>query len=214
MVLDRVKNIKIIDLTHPIIDNLPVFPGDEPTGLYQNRFLAEDGYNNHRLEIDLHTGTHIDGPMHLTDSNTYISDIPLESFIGIGSVLDLSKEKEIKFKEEYNNKVKENSILLLYTGQSKKIGRKEYFQEHPIIHEDFAKFIIRKGVKMIGLDSPSPDNYPFEIHKLFFKNNVLIMENLINLELLLNIIEFEVISLPLNIKADSSIARVIARIVK
>lgn len=71
--------------------------------------------------------------------------------------------------------------------------------------------LVRKEIKMIGFDMPSPDKYPFEVHKCLFKGKILIAENLTNLEKLLDVGEFEVIALPLNIKADSSIARVIAR---
>jgi len=65
---------------------------------------------------------------------------------------------------------------------------------------------------MVGLDMPSPDKYPFEVHKLLFAKNILIAENLTNVEQLLHVESFEVIALPLYIKADSSIARIIARI--
>lgn len=71
--------------------------------------------------------------------------------------------------------------------------------------------LVRKRVKMIGLDTPSPDKIPFEIHKYLFQNNILIIENLTNLEKLIDGENFEVIALPLKIRADSSIARVIAR---
>jgi kynurenine formamidase len=62
---------------------------------------------------------------------------------------------------------------------------------------------------MIGLDSSSPDQSPFEIHKIFFKNNILICENLTNFDKVFGK-EFDVIALPLNVRADSSIARVVA----
>jgi kynurenine formamidase len=66
---------------------------------------------------------------------------------------------------------------------------------------------------MVGMDMPSPDKYPFEIHKLLFDNGIYIIENLMNLDKLLGIKKFEVIALPLKIKADSSIARVVAKVI-
>jgi kynurenine formamidase len=47
---------------------MPVYPGDDKTSLKASRFLAEDGYNDDRLEISMHAGTHVDGPRHLTAS--------------------------------------------------------------------------------------------------------------------------------------------------
>ncbi|MMZ61514.1 hypothetical protein D1872_236670 [compost metagenome] len=59
---------------------------------------------------------------------------------------------------------------------------------------------------------PSPDKFPFEIHKYLFSNQVLIAENLTNIDQLLNVNSFEIIALPLLINTDSSIARIIARL--
>ena len=202
---------KLIDLTHTIEDKLPVYPGDDETRLYQTKHLEIDKYNNHRLEISIHSGTHIDSPMHLTKKNEYISQIPLEKFIGEGCVLEVRNEFIVYMKEEYRDKVKENNIVLLCTGYDKKFGSDEYFDNSPIIDKNFAEFLIEKNIKILGLDSPSPDKYPFEIHKMLFDKDILIIENLKNLDQLLSINKFEVIAFPLNIKADGSILRVVAR---
>ncbi len=65
---------------------------------------------------------------------------------------------------------------------------------------------------MIGMDLPSPDKYPFEIHNMFFENDIPIIENMTNLNELNNIESFEVIALPLKIKAEASPVRVVAKI--
>ena len=202
---------KLIDLTHTIEDKLPVYPGDDETRVYQSKKLAIDKYNNHRLEISMHSGTHIDSPMHLTDRDEYISKLPLDKFIGEGCVLDVRNEALVKIKEEYREKVKENSIVLLCTGYDKKFGSYEYFNNSPIIDKEFAEFLIEKNIKILGLDSPSPDKYPFEIHNMLFDKDILIIENLKNIDQLLSVDKFEVIAFPLNIKADGSILRVVAR---
>jgi len=76
----------------------------------------------------------------------------------------------------------------------------------------FCEFLIEKKIKMLGMDTPSPDRYPFLIHKFLFKNNTYILENLTNLNLLLGEENFEVIAFPLKINADSSITRAVARL--
>ncbi|WP_307585910.1 cyclase family protein [Paenibacillus wynnii] len=95
---------------------------------------------------------------------------------------------------------------------SKLFGQAGYFKNHPVITLAFAELLVRKRVKMICLETPSPDQYPFEVHKYLFKNKILVTENLTNVEQLLNVDSFEVIALPLHIRADSSVARVIARV--
>lgn len=205
--------MKLIDLSHEIEDNMPVYPGDTKTNLLQIKSLSADKYNNHRLDISMHSGTHIDSPMHLTDCKQYISELSLESFIAQGCVLDVRNQAIIKLKAEYDTLVKQNSIVLLYTGFDVHYGTKEYYENCPCMDMELCKFLIEKNIKIVGMDIPSPDRYPFEIHKLLFKNNIYVMENLTNLDQLLNIDRFEVIAFPLKIKADSSMTRAVARII-
>ena len=74
------------------------------------------------------------------------------------------------------------------------------------------KFLLSKKVKMLGIDMPSPDRFPFEVHKFLFKNRIFILENLTNLDRLIGVKEFEIIAFPVKIKADSSMTRAVARI--
>ena len=202
---------KYIDLSQDIIDDMPIHPYDDQVRLYKDKFLDKDKYVNYRLEIGMHSGTHIDTPMHLTDRETYINEIPVDRFIGRGLLLDVRNESLIKFKEYYSDLVREDDIVLLYTGHSDRYGTKEYYAEQPLIDKDLANFFVEKSIKMLGMDLPSPDNYPFEIHKLLFDNNILIIENLTNLSELIDVIkDFDVIAFPLKIRAEASMARVVA----
>ncbi|MDK8179604.1 cyclase family protein [Paenibacillus sp. UMB4589-SE434] len=203
--------MKLIDLTHVLQHQVPVYPGDSEMELVQTKYLSRDGYCNHQLTMNMHTGTHIDGPMHLIESDLYLSDFPLDSFVGKGTLLDVSGMNRIEYKEEYEHLIGEGTILILYTGFSVYFGQEKYFTEHPIITKEFAELVVRKKIKLIGMDTPSPDRYPFETHKLWFDNQVLIAENLTNVDRLLDVSSFEIIALPLLIKADSSAARIIAR---
>lgn len=204
--------MKYIDLSHKIADRMPVYPGDINTNLTQDKFLSVDKYNNFKLETGMHTGTHIDSPMHLSENTEFISNFSLESFIGKGFVLDVRNKSIIGMKKEYLQLIPENSIVLFYTGHDLLYGSREYYEDFPCIDMELCEYLISKNVKMIGLDTPSPDKYPFEIHKKFFENGICIIENLTNLEKLNGVNEFEVIALPLKIDSDSSIARVIARV--
>lgn len=192
---------------------MPVYPGDIRTNLFQTKYLGVNGYNDHRLDISMHSGTHIDGPMHLTESSEYISEMPLEAFIGVGSVLDVREQAVIKMKPEYRELVEDGSIVLLYTGQDKFYGSKEYYEEHPVVSRELCEFLVDKNIKMLGVDMPSPDHYPFEIHKMLLRNGIYIIENLTNLDKLLVVKNFEVIALPLKMTADSSMTRAVARVV-
>ena len=70
----------------------------------------------------------------------------------------------------------------------------------------------RAGVSAAGFDSPSPDTAPFATHKKLLGHGILIIENLVNLERLLGVGEFEVVALPVKFAADGGLARVVARV--
>jgi len=197
-----------------IIDNMPVYPYDDKVKLFQDKFLEKDEYNNFKLEIGMHSGVHIDTSMHLINRKTFINEIPLEKFTGKGCLLDVRDKKIIGFKQEYTGVVNENDIVILYTNYGDKFGTEEYYRNHPVVNEDLANFFVEKNIKMLGMDLPSPDRYLFKIHKKLLENDVLIIENLTNLSKLININNFNIIAFPIKIKAEASMARVVASIIK
>lgn len=202
---------KLIDLSHLIQDGMPAYPGDPDTHLTQIRHLETDLYNNHSLHTGMHSGTHIDAPMHLTKRDEYISELPLQSFIGEGCVLDVRGEAIIRMRDEYREKIPANSIVLLCTGRDQYWGTDAYFADYPVVDAELAAHLVGKRIKLLGVDSPSPDHPPCLIHKQLFQHDIFIIENLTNLGSLFDVGRFEVIAFPLKIRADASIARVVAR---
>ncbi|CUM82888.1 MULTISPECIES: cyclase family protein [Bacteria] len=203
---------KYIDLSYEIEHQMAVYPGDDELKLYRHRFLNRDYYNDTKLETGMHVGTHIDAPSHLLNKDRFICDYPVEKFIGNGCLLDVRNEEIIKLKDEYLDKVQEGDIVLLYTGYDEFFGTDKYFENHPIVDEKLAQFFVDRGVKLIGIDMPSPDQYPFKVHHKLLENDILIIENLRNLKKLEGVKRFEVMAFPLNIRAEASLTRVVARI--
>ena len=201
-----------IDLSHEITDNMPVHPYDYKVRLYEDKVLEKDKFTNSRLETGMHAGTHIDAPRHFLNRDSYISDFPLDQFAGNGCLLDVRGETTISLKPQYE-RIQQGDIVLLLTGFSTLYGHADYyenFDNHPIVDLEFANFLCEKKIKMLGMDTPKPDNYPFDIHKLLLSNDILIMENLTNLNQLKGISNFEVYAFPLKIRAEGSIVRAVA----
>jgi kynurenine formamidase len=202
---------KYIDLSHPFNSHMPIYPGDEALELQRIKSFENDGHTNFRFKTSLHTGTHIDGPMHMTTSRQFIGDISIERLIGTGCLLNVDGENNILRKVEYESILMPDTIVVIRTGFGEKYGSEEYFAKHPTVSIELAQLFVKKRVKMICIDTPSPDSAPYPVHTLLLENRILIAENLINLEKLLDVQQFEIIALPLRILADSSPARIIAR---
>jgi kynurenine formamidase len=202
--------MKFIDLSHIISSELPVFPEDEPVSVSMNKEIERDGYTNFQLRTEMHVGTHVDGPMHLTIDQRFISEIPLDRFAGKGVLINVQGVERITLKEVESKKIESDRIVLFFSGFDKKFGTEEYFHNYPVFEEETIDFLVKQGVKMIGIDWFSPDRAPYPLHKILLENNILILENLKNLDQLIDK-DFEIFAFPLKIEADSSIVRAVAR---
>jgi len=196
--------MKILDLSMPIDEKTPTFPGDPKQEIEQIETIKENGVNKKRLTISSHFSTHIDAPFHMIENGKNLTDFPIETFIGEAIVINARKQLEPTL-----NGVKPNDIVFFFTGHTKKAYSKDFFKDNPVITKKTAQELIDKKIKIVGIDSFTPDNEPYEVHKLFFKHNILIVENLVNLDQLVGK-RFKCYILPLKIQdADGAPCRVI-----
>ncbi len=205
--------MKLIDISHIFNNNTPIYPGDYTHSLVKWKTLDEDYYTSYLLTSCLHTGTHIDVPMHLINDNKMVCDFSIDSFVGKGVLLDVRGENTIDMKPCYKEMIEEGSIVLIYTGFDKFYGMEEYFANHPTISTQLSDFLISKKIKILGMDMPSPDYPPFDIHKALLSNEIFILENITNLQELSEINNFEVIALPLKLSAEASFVRAVCRVI-
>jgi len=203
---------KYIDLSRRITPDLPTHPYDSPLSLIRDKTLERDGYVNTRLEGGMHSGTHLDVPMHLIRDGRYTADWDLNRFAGKGCLLDVREEESIAYRESYDSRIGEGDFVILLTGWSRHWEREEYFSGHPLVTEELADFFIDRKIGLLGMDQPSPDAYPFPVHKKLFARDIPILENLTNLESLLGRDDFEILAFPLKIEAEGSPVRAVARI--
>jgi kynurenine formamidase len=203
---------KLIDLTQTIVHHMPTYPGELPTQLLPISDFRKDGFANYLLQIGMHNGTHIDGPMHMSESTDYLSQIPINRFMGNGILCNTIAHNTNELIKQLEHKELSDSIVLIYTGYSQNFGKEGYFENYPAIDMRLLEFLASKSVSIIGVDSPSPDHSPYPAHHLLFAKNILILENLTNLDQLVGANQFKVTALPLKTKTDSSPARVVAHI--
>ena len=107
-------------------------------------------------------------------------------------------------------KIKENDIVLLFTGWDNFYGKEEYYTEHPVVSRELAELLIKKKIKMLGMDMPSPDRDNYEIHNVLFENDIFLLENLTNLNKLLYNEEIQLFAQPLKVQSEASLVRAVA----
>lgn len=203
----------IADLSYPITSVMPVFPGDGEAKLNRSRRYDSDGYNLTRLDLSLHTGTHIDMPSHLTADERTVRDFDTQCFAAPGVVLDCASCAEIDFRQEYAGMVKPGDALLIHTSFADMYAEPErYYGAYPVLTPAFADFVCESGIAMLGFDTPSPDRAPYTLHIRLLERGIFIVENLTNLSALIGLApgSFTFMALPLRVDAEASPVRAVA----
>ena len=212
--------MKILDLTLTISDKLPTFPGSPKPNFIQWENLKDDGYNLELLFLSSHTGTHLDAPYHFLENGLKIHEINPKRLIREAILIrsrkkanqSITKNDIQKFEKKYG-KIPNNSTIVFWTGWQKTLHNDSYFNENPGLSEAAAKYLVSKKTNLVGIDSPSIDfkgSQRFSVHRIFSKNNILIVENLSNLEKIQSS-KFYFVVLPLKLKgATGSPVRAIA----
>ncbi|MCX8170372.1 MAG: cyclase family protein [Candidatus Bathyarchaeota archaeon] len=210
-IVEALRNYRIVDLSSEVQPNVLKVNGEYIRGNQIRRFNlqqfinAEDGTYMNFIEAESHIGTHVEGPLHLRDGLKSLTDLPLDKFMG--EALILKFEADTPIKPEHLNKVKDGDIVLMWSPGG------------AYITPEAAEHLVKKRVKMIGVQGVHPDDprayqpgsgVKPATHILLLENDIPIIEGLINLDK----IECErvfLIGLPLRImRLDSSWIRAIA----
>jgi kynurenine formamidase len=203
----------LIDLTHTFTDDMPVYPGDDCSRLYQSDFIKDCGVNDHKIESGMHVGTHMDAPLHMVEGGAVICDFPLEKFQQRGVLIDARGLSIIDADILNSYDIRENDIVLVWTGWDEKYRTDSYFTDWPIMTVAFAQALVDKKIAVIGMDTAGPEmEETFPVHKTFLPNNVLIIENMTNLGALEGK-EFIIHAYPMKYEADAAPVRVVAEMV-
>ncbi len=166
--------MKVIDLTHTIKEDMPVYPGTGTPKLIPANSYEKDGFKETLLQMYTHTGTHMDPPAHLFAGRTTLDQFPAEQFIGKALVIDcraLKEGQDITMDDirKYGAKADVADFLLFNLGWDKRWGTAGYFGDYPCIDEEVLDYIAD-----INLTRHK---------KLFQACDIVNIENLKNLEL-------------------------------
>ena len=212
--------MKVIDLTHIITEDMPMYPGTGAPKLHVAFGYKDYGFMETLISLYSHTGTHIDAPAHLFSDGLTLDKYPVEQFTGKALVIDCRKLKKeeisMSMLDEKGNALEEAEFILFLTGHSARWGTSGYFADFPVMANEVVEWVNRRKLKGIGIDAPSFDPVTTDElhnHKTILKtNNTVLLENLCRLEEIGNA-PFMLCALPLYTQnADGAPARIIAMV--
>jgi kynurenine formamidase len=184
---------RVIDLSMPLDERTPFYPGDPEPRICAATTIAADGFNVSRLELGSHSGTHCDAPFHFRETGARIDELPLERFVGRGVVVDATgagARTAIGWATiaPYADALGPGAIVLLRTGWDVHRESEAYFA-HPYLDGDACARLLDLGVRTIGIDAINLDETPegdldlarFRCHAQISDAGGVIVENLVGL---------------------------------
>ena len=202
--------MKVIDLTHPISSETPVyFPWHPKTEVAKTANYKEHRCEVTRLSIGTHSGTHIDAPSHVFEGMPTMDRYDPQLWFVDAQVLDFTpREPRMEItEEEMRAKLKRKRVgVVVKTGWDVHFGKDDYYKTYPPISNRAAEFLAAMEIPVLAADTP----FTLDVHYILLKKGIPLITNLNNTAQLREGM-IKLISAPLLIKdGDGAPARVLA----
>ncbi|MGI6124070.1 MAG: cyclase family protein [Acetivibrionales bacterium] len=172
--------MKIYDISMEISHEMPVYKGrteKRPVFKIDNDFNKGSAYET-RLEMNLHTGTHLDAPLHMIEDGKNLDGFDLDKVITKCKVIDLTHVAEKVSKTDLEAKeIQMGDFILLKTRNSiENILEKDFIY----LDKSGAEYLSGKKVKGVGIDALGIERAQpgHETHKILFSARIVILEGL------------------------------------
>jgi kynurenine formamidase len=161
--IDPRSGLRLVELSHEWGFGVPSMPGDSDVLMYRSVKHAQHGVMATRVRMVMHSGTHMNAPIHLVQRGARIGDLPLECFFGNGVVLDIPKNKwdtiDAHDFERAVPAVEPGDFVVVVTGWHRKYSDGiEYFGEAPGLTASGAQWLVDRGIRTFAIDTPQVDH--------------------------------------------------------
>jgi arylformamidase len=176
--------MRTYDITLTISPDLPTWPGDPGIEIKRVEKI-EDGSNANvtRLDIGVHTGTHVDAPYHFLQDGVTIDKINLSLLTGRAYVLYLPDVDEITAAVLEEAQIPPRTRRVLFKTRNSELwaeGETDFKTDFVGLSEDGAEYLVRRGVKLVGMDylSIAPFKKSRPTHERLLEAGVVVVEGL------------------------------------
>ncbi len=141
-------------------------------------------YNITQLIISTHQGTHLDAPYHFFDDGVTVDKLDLRKCVGPAHILDFTgaepkyalKPKDFK---PFESQIGPGARIILRTGWWRRFPKKEYFSDGPMISPELARWLAKREIAMLGVETPGVHPLEWEkVHKILLGAEIVVVEGL------------------------------------
>ncbi len=205
--------MRIHDISRPVGPGIPVWPGDTP---YRFGFVARiaegAAVNVGRVEMSVHTGAHVDAPLHFDDGGADAGSVPLEPYLGpcvVADVRPAARGIDPKDLPPGLDAAARRCRRVLLRSYARRPAAFDPHMAHAT--EALADWLAERGVRLLGVDSDSMDAFESKelpAHRRLARHGIAILEGIDLSGVAPG--EYQLVALPLRlVGADASPVRAV-----
>ena len=176
--------MRIYDVTVSVSPAMPVWPNNPGVELERmNEIEAGANSNVSRLAMGVHSGTHVDAPVHFIQGTPGVDTLKLEILIGRASVIHLPRVVRVTAPDLAAAKISPRTKRLLIKTRNSDFwanGDREFHTDYVGVGPDAAEWLVRRGIQLVGVDylSVAPWKESRPTHEILLKAGVVVVEGL------------------------------------
>jgi arylformamidase len=176
-----------IDLSHPMRDGQPSFPGDPILRIAAHATIEKQRCNVSQLSMGSHQGTHLDAQYHFVPDGRRLDEMPLDWFYGPATLLRIPKparaEITVSDLKPFETHLLPGARIIYETGWHRHYGKDDYFTDFPSLTQEAASYLAHRRIRLLGMDTPTPSRDYYEVHHQLQQKpaEIVIVESLANL---------------------------------
>jgi arylformamidase len=176
--------MRTYDISLTVSPQLPTWPGD-PSIVLERVEKIENGSNSnvYRLDMGVHTGTHVDAPYHFLPDGKTVEQLNLNMLTGRAYVLYLPDVDVITAAVLDAAQIPPRTRRVLFKTRNSgywKDASAGFRTDFVGLSADGAEYLIKRGVKLVGVDylSVAPYHHSRPTHEILLSAGVVILEGL------------------------------------
>jgi kynurenine formamidase len=196
---------RVVDLTHTMSADFPTFDGKPGLEMQKVMDIKKDGYNLYQWQLNEHTGTHLDAPIHFSEAGMTADQIPAETLVVPLAVVNVADKaaKDADYQlsrsdlatwERRHGRLPDNGCVAMHSGwaqhasdKAQYVGRDSNGVMHfPGIAPDATAWLIKeRKVAGLAVDTLSLDHgasKDFKTHLLWLPSGRWGLENVAGLD--------------------------------